>query len=223
MSIVDNYIRIKKEIPEKVKLIVVTKTISPSVILELYNQGHRDFGENKVQELLEKYKQLPKDIRWHFIGHLQTNKVKQIVPFISLIHSVDSFKLVSVINEEAKKVDRVIDCLLQFHVASEPTKYGLSLNEGIEVLADINLPEHKNVRIIGVMGIATFTNDNKIIRKEFRNLFAYFRKLKFLYMEREPYFKEISMGMSEDYKIAIAEGSTMVRIGSAIFGPRIYN
>ncbi|MDP4267494.1 MAG: YggS family pyridoxal phosphate-dependent enzyme [Bacteroidota bacterium] len=221
MSVTEAYHLIKSEIPEQVNLIAVSKTVSTDKILEVYNEGQRAFGENKVQELLFKYNELPKDIEWHLIGHLQTNKVKQVVPFVKIIHSIDSLKLLIEINKEAKKINRVIDCLLEFHIASEETKFGLSLDDAIEILTHDDFPMLLNIRIVGIMGMASFTDDIQIVRKEFRTLAAYFRKLKYGYMKYNPYFKEISMGMSDDFKIAIKEGSTMVRVGSAIFGERV--
>jgi len=220
MSVKDNLKEILGTIPQKVQLVAVSKTKSNETILEAYEAGQRIFGENKVQELCRKFEELPKDIQWHFIGHLQTNKVKYIAPFISLLHGVDSLKLLSVINKEAAKANRVIDCLLQFHIAKESTKFGLSMEEAIELLNSENYRSLKNIRIVGVMGMATFTDDQNQVRKEFKTLKRYFDLLKKEYFINEAYFKDLSMGMSDDYLIAVEEGSTMVRVGSSIFGVR---
>jgi len=220
MDIKKNLEAIRSELPVNVKLIAVSKTKPVSMIQEAYNAGQKVFGENKAQEMAAKYPQLPKDIEWHFIGHMQSNKVKYIAPFVSLIHSVDSLKLLKEINKQALKNNRTIDCLLQFHIASEETKFGLNLEEAGAILTNGEFMELKNVRICGVMGMATFTNNNNVIRKEFKNLKNIFEKLKNKYFDDKKYFKEISMGMSGDYKIAVEEGSTMVRIGTKIFGER---
>ena len=179
------------------------------------------FGENKVQELLTKVNELPADIQWHLIGHLQTNKVKYIAPFIHLIHSVDSLKLLTEINKQALKNDRVIDCLLQIYIADEETKYGLGFDEAIELLESQEFTELKNVRIVGLMGIATNTENLKLVKEEFYELKTLFDGIKVSYFRNQDYFKEISMGMSSDYKVAMEQGSTLVRIGSDIFGQRI--
>ncbi len=220
MSIKDNLSVLLKEIPENVKLVAVSKTKPIEDILEAYNAGQKIFGENKAQEMIAKQPQLPENIRWHFIGHMQTNKVKHIAPFVALIEAVDSFKLLKEINKQANKINRVIDCLLQFHIATEETKFGLDIDEAKEILENPEFKIMKNIRITGVMGMATFTDNTKLIRREFRTLKDYFYKLKENYFSDEDYFKEISMGMSGDYKIAIEEGSTIVRIGSLIFGAR---
>ncbi|HSV11345.1 MAG TPA: YggS family pyridoxal phosphate-dependent enzyme [Hanamia sp.] len=211
---------------KKVTLVAVSKTKSVEDILELYELGQRDFGENYVQELVEKYNQLPKDIRWHFIGHLQSNKVKQIAPFISLIHSVDSQKLLKEINKEAKKNDRIIDCLLQVYIAKEETKFGLNedeLEELITGISDSNSTNYfKNISIKGLMGMASCTDNKEIVRKEFyylKSLIDKFSKLQTMNYK----LQTISMGMSADYEMAIEEGSNMVRIGSLLFGKRIYS
>ncbi|RMG79359.1 MAG: YggS family pyridoxal phosphate-dependent enzyme [Bacteroidetes bacterium] len=206
--------------PTQTTLVAVSKTQPPERILELYRQGQRIFGENRVQELVAKYEALPKDIQWHLIGHLQTNKVKYIAPFVQLIHSVDSLKLLSEINKQAQKNNRVIDCLLQFHIAEESTKFGLHLAEARALLESETYKNFQNIRLCGVMGMATFTDDKEQVRREFRSLKYIFDQLKKDYFAEMPAFKEISMGMSGDYKIAIEEGSTMVRIGSLLFGPR---
>ncbi len=211
---------IRKEIPEHVTLIAVSKTKPVSALEEAYIAGQRHFGENKVQEMFDKYEQLPKDIQWHLIGHLQTNKVKYIAPFVHLIHSVDSLKLLSEIDKQAKKNNRVIDCLLQFHIAQEETKFGLDLQEAHSLLTSAEFLEMKNVRIIGVMGMASFTNDEQQVKLEFSNLNAIFSQLKKDFFSLDENFRERSMGMSGDYALAIEEGSTMVRVGSSIFGGR---
>jgi PLP dependent protein len=213
----NNLVRIKNDIPSGVRLVVVSKTVPAETIREVYDTGHRIFGENRAQALIDKQPLLPVDIEWHFIGHLQTNKVKFIVPFISMIHSVDSLKLLKEIDKEAAKHGRVIQCLLQFHIATEETKYGLDLVEAREILDNPELAALKNVRISGVMGMATYSDDENLVRSEFRNLRSIFATLKAEYFHNDPNFKEISMGMSGDYKIAIEEGSTIVRIGTAIF------
>ena len=222
MSILENISRIKTHIPQGVKLVAVSKTKPTDVILEAYRTGQRVFGENKPQELTLKWNTLPKDIEWHMIGHLQTNKVKYIAPFVSLIHSVDSPKLLAVIDKEAEKNGRTIDCLFQMHIAEEETKFGFDYTELDNFLGSGALDEFKNVRIVGVMGMATFTEDDAQVRYEFHNLKEIFLKLKQRYFASCSYFKEISMGMSDDYPIAIEEGSTIVRVGSAIFGERNY-
>ena len=211
---------ILKSIPSGVKLIAVTKTHPVEVILQAYKSGHKIFGENKVQEMIQKYQELPKDIEWHLIGHLQTNKVKFAAPFVSMIHSVDSQKLLQVINTEADKNSRIIDCLLQVRIAREETKFGLSYEELKSILKNVEI--YQNIRICGLMGMATFTDDENIIRSEFKRCKEIFEEIKNLYFYNVSYFKEISMGMSDDYLIAIEEGSTMVRIGSKIFGQRNY-
>ena len=200
------------------KLVVVSKMRPVEQVEVLYSAGHRVFGENRPQELKAKFEALPKDIEWHFIGNLQTNKIKNIAPFVSLIHSIDSFSLLKEVNRHAEKNNRIIPCLLQFFIARETTKHGLSYEECIEMLEDPIFSTLKNINITGVMGMATFTDDKLIIREEFIKLCDYFTQLKAQYFSNHPDFKEISMGMSEDYKIAIEEGATMVRIGNAVFG-----
>jgi PLP dependent protein len=223
MSIAENIDLVKANLPVQVQLVAVSKTKPADLLMEAYNHGQRAFGENKVQELAWKYEELPKDIEWHFIGHMQTNKAKYIAPFVHLIHGVDSFKLLKTIDAEAKKVNRIIPCLLQFHIAEEETKFGLSLDEATNILASEEFHQLKNIQISGVMGMATYTNDENQIHKEFAHLKAIFDTLKSDYFANTPEFKEISMGMSGDYRIAIEEGSTMVRVGSTIFGERSYN
>ncbi|MDQ1139120.1 YggS family pyridoxal phosphate-dependent enzyme [Pedobacter agri] len=222
MSIADNLKRYKSEVEsEGVKLIAVSKTQTEEAIQEAYDAGQRIFGENHVQEMVEKEEKLPKDIEWHLIGHLQTNKVKYIAPFVKLIHGVDSLKLLHEINKQALKNKRIIDCLLQVYIADEDTKFGLGYDEVIEILRSEEFQEMKNVRIIGLMGIATNTKNEKQITIEFHELKVFFDGIKASFFRKEDSFKEISTGMSADYKIAIEEGSTMVRIGSSIFGKRI--
>lgn len=222
MDIAGNIETIKKNLPKGVKLVAVSKTKPNPDILEAYHAAHKIFGENKVQELVEKYEQLPKDIEWHFIGHLQTNKVKLIIPFVQLIHGVDSFKLLKVIDSEAKKQNRQVKCLLQFYIAEEDTKFGLSLSEAREILKSPDFKLLNNICIAGVMGMATFTDNTAQIRNEFKLLKTIFNTLKNEYFSDEKNFSEISMGMSDDYQIAIEEGSTLIRVGSKIFGERNY-
>jgi PLP dependent protein len=211
---------IQTSIPSHVTLVAVSKTKPVEALMEVYDAGQRVFGENKVQEMCDKFDVMPKDILWHFIGHLQTNKVKYIAPYVALIHSVDSFKLLEEINKQALKNNRVIDCLLQFHIAQEETKFGLSENEASELIASNEFKLLKNIRIVGVMGMASFTEDNEAVRNEFQSLKKIFTNLKNEFFSKEDCFKEISMGMSGDYSLAIEEGSTMVRVGSSIFGTR---
>jgi pyridoxal phosphate enzyme (YggS family) len=202
------------------RLIAVSKTKPHEQIMELYDLGQRDFGENRVQEMADKYEALPKDIRWHFIGHLQTNKVKYMAEFVHLVHSVDRQKVLKEINKRAKQSGRVIDCLLQFHIAEEESKFGFDLPEAQAMLESPAFQNFEHVRICGVMGMATFTDDEDIVRREFQALHRIFDTLREAYFSGQPHFKEISMGMSGDYPLAQEEGSTMVRIGSLLFGPR---
>jgi hypothetical protein len=221
----ENYLKISEQLKEKnITLVAVSKTKPVEDILELYNLGHRDFGENYVQELVDKQEELPKNIRWHFIGHLQTNKVKYIASFVHLIHGIDSFKLLKEVNKQAKKNNRVIDVLLQVHIAEEETKFGLDENELHELLNTNSneLHELKNVRVCGLMGMASFTEDKEKIRKEFRYLKSLFDKYAQLQTPNSK-LPTLSIGMSSDYSIAMEEGSTMVRIGSLIFGERQYH
>jgi len=222
MNIALNINSIKNNLPENVRLVAVSKTKPNGDILEAYNVGHKIFGENKVQDLVRKYEQLPKDIEWHFIGHPQTNKVKFIAPFVHLIHGVDSLKLLKVIDDEGKKNNKQIGCLLQFHIAEEDTKFGLSLSESKEILESKEFKNLGNVFIAGVMGMATYTENTQQIRNEFKSLKTIFNALKNEYFSAIKNFSEISMGMSDDYQIAIEEGSTMIRVGSKIFGERNY-
>lgn len=218
MSIAENIQKLKNEIPPQVTLIAVSKTKPVEAIMEAYNAGHKIFGENKVQEMAGKYEQLPKDIQWHLIGHLQSNKVKYIAPFVNLIHSVDSLKLLQEINKQGQKNERVIDCLLQVHIAKEETKFGLSFDEAEELLSPDQLRALSHIRIRGLMGMATFTDDEQVIRSEFRSLSEFFKKMKAKIGSSQ--FDTLSMGMSGDYRIAVEEGSTMIRVGSSIFGSR---
>ena len=222
MSVQQNIISIRKHIPAHVQLVCVSKFHPDEELLEAYNAGERVFGESKVQEMCGKQQRLPKDIHWHFIGHLQTNKIKQIVPFVELIHGVDTFKLLVEINKQAEKQNRRVNCLLQVYIASEVTKFGFSSDELKSLLATAEWQELKNINIAGLMGMATFTDDKNQIRSEFKLLKMLFDELKNIYFADNASFKEISMGMSDDYQIAIEEGSTMVRVGSSIFGVRNY-
>lgn len=217
---IEQYHQIKKELGADVKLIVVSKTKPAEQIQILYNEGHRKFGENRAQEMRQKYEQLPQDVEWHFIGKLQTNKVKYIAPFVAMIESVDSFNLLKMIQRQALRNERIIPCLLQFHIAQEESKSGFTVEEAVEMLRSPEFKEMTQIQLCGVMGMGTFTDDTSLTRKEFQSLFQIFTKLKAEFFPDDPNFKEISMGMSGDYPIAIEEGSTMVRIGSAIFGAR---
>ncbi|GIV27319.1 MAG: YggS family pyridoxal phosphate enzyme [Bacteroidia bacterium] len=219
-DIVLNLNKFKSSIPENVTLIAVSKFQSVEKIKMAYEAGHRDFGENYVQEMKEKYEQLPKDIRWHFIGHLQANKVKYIVPFVHLIHSVDSLKLLTEIHKHALKHQRIIDCLLQIHIAKEETKFGLSFEEARALLFSDIIKTFSNVRIKGLMGMATLTDDGEQIKNEFLSLKHFFDEINAQKISDNVQFEELSIGMSNDYKIAIECGSTMIRIGTAIFGER---
>jgi pyridoxal phosphate enzyme (YggS family) len=220
MSIAENIKLIKASLPANVQLVAVSKTKPAKLLMEAYRQGQRAFGENKVQEMVLKHEELPGDIEWHFIGHLQTNKVKYIASFVHLIHGVDSLKLLKSIDAEARKANRIIPCLLQFHIAEEETKYGFSLDEVVEMLQSAELNLLKHVAVSGIMGMATYTDDTAQVRKEFALLRLIFGRLKSDHFAEVADFKEISMGMSGDYRIAIEEGSTMIRIGSTIFGER---
>ncbi|MCQ2303453.1 MAG: YggS family pyridoxal phosphate-dependent enzyme [Bacteroidales bacterium] len=219
----ENLEAVRATIPANVTLVAVSKTKPVSDLQEAYDAGQRIFGENHALEMRDKHEVLPHDIQWHFIGHLQTNKIKYIIPFVSLIHSIDSENLLEAVNKEAKKHERVADCLLQFHIANEETKFGLNLEEAEALLNSDAFRQMENVRICGVMGMATFTDDEDEIHKEFRHLKTIFDTLKQKYFANQQQFKEISMGMSDDYPIAIAEGATLVRVGSRIFGARNYN
>jgi len=223
MSIKNTLTQLKKELaPYNCQLIAVSKTKPVSDISEAYDCGQRDFGENKVQELVKKYETLPQDIKWHMIGHLQTNKVRYIAPFIHLIHAVDSVKLLTTINKEAKKNSRQINCLLQLHIGDEESKFGMNEEELFSVLDQVNSGEFANVNILGLMGMATNTNDENQISLEFRGLKKLLEKAKNHYHADNLQLQELSIGMSSDFQLALKEGSTMVRIGSSIFGERSY-
>ncbi len=219
----ENLNTVRATIPSDVALIAVSKTKPIADLQEAYDAGQRVFGENKALEMRDKHQELPKDIQWHFIGHLQTNKIKYIAPFVTLIHAIDSASLLEAVNKEALKNNRVINCLLQFHIAQEETKYGLDIEEAEEILKSENFKNLKNINVCGVMGMATFTDDVEQIRNEFKSLKNIFNILKEKYFVDNKCFKEISMGMSDDYPIAIEEGATMVRVGSKIFGARNYS
>ena len=214
--------RIQAELPESVRLVAVSKYHPVEALQEAYDAGQRVFGESKVQEMTQKYEVLPKDIEWHFIGHLQTNKIKYMAPYVALIHGVDSYKLLAEINKQAIKAGRIIPCLLQIHIAQEETKFGFSTDECRAMLEAAEWKILNNVRIAGIMGMATNTEDEVQIAREFHTLSSFFREIKEIYFKDAPEFKEISMGMSDDYLLAIEEGSTLIRIGSRIFGERIY-
>lgn len=220
MSIAENLDKIVREVPARVKIVAVSKTRSVDEIMEAYNAGQRIFGENKAQELIYKQPLLPADIRWHFLGHLQTNKVKQIIPFVSLIHSLDSIKLLRVIDKEAQNIGRPVNCLLQFHIASEETKFGLDPAEALELVRTMRNEKMQHVVIKGVMGMATYTDDQELIRREFKFLASCFTQLKRDFYPEDKEFSELSFGMSGDYLLAVREGSTMIRIGTSIFGER---
>jgi len=221
MSPADRLNEIRATIPSNVKIVAVSKTKPATMIESLYNEtGQRLFGENKVQELQMKHDILTSDIDWHFIGHLQTNKIRYIAPYVALIQSVDSYKLFREINKEGKRNNRIIQCLIQYHIAEEESKFGFSLDESFLMFDDNLFHELSNISIVGVMGMATFTNDVSQIRKEFKTLYSNYQILKSRYFSQNQSFSEVSMGMTDDYQIAIEEGSTIVRIGSGIFGDR---
>lgn len=220
MSIADQLAELRKAVPQHVNIIAVSKTMPVSLLMEAYNAGQRAFGENKVQELIQKQPAMPDDTEWHLIGHLQTNKVKHVVPFIHLIHAVDSLKLITEIDREAAGINRTIDCLLQLRIAREESKFGMSFPEAEQMLGSDQFKSLHHVRINGLMGMATFTDDTRQVEEEFLQLARYFTILKNKYFTNIVYFKELSMGMSGDYKLAIDAGSTIVRIGSLIFGER---
>ncbi|MCP9768420.1 YggS family pyridoxal phosphate-dependent enzyme [Lacihabitans sp. LS3-19] len=218
-EIQENIKKLNSLLPENVKLVAVSKFKPKEMLLEAYDIGFRTFGENYVQELVDKWEALPKDIEWHFIGHLQTNKVKYIAPFVSLIHSVDSFKLLQEINKQAAKNGRVISCLVQIFIAKEDTKTGMEIEEFEKMLTSEEFSALKNIKVIGLMGMSTFTENLDLVREEFKSLKDLFEKIKSHTADNFD-LKEISMGMSGDWPLAIEEGSTMVRVGSAIFGAR---
>lgn len=219
MGISESIKKYKEELGDKVTLVAISKTKPAEDLKEAYDAGQRIFGENKIQEMTEKWETLPKDIKWHMVGHVQTNKVKYMAPFVNLIHAVDSLKLLKEINKEAKKNDRIIDCLLQIKIAEEDTKFGLDAEEAREILASEKFSEMKYVKVTGLMGMATYTDDEAVVRGEFDYLKSVYENLK----KTNPQFETLSMGMSGDYQVAVACGSNMVRIGSAIFGERNYN
>lgn len=216
MSIKENLIKIKSTLPEHVTLVAVSKTKPVRDLMEAYHAGQRVFGENKIQEMTEKHEQMPNDIEWHMIGHVQSNKVKYMASFVRLIHGVDNLKLLKEINKQAKKHNRVIDCLLQIKIAEEDSKFGMSFQDASDIMASKVFSELKNIKIVGVMGMATFTDDENQIKKEFSFLKSIFDKFRIQNSE----FRIISMGMSGDYELAIACGSNMIRVGSSIFGSR---
>ncbi|PKP24145.1 MAG: YggS family pyridoxal phosphate-dependent enzyme [Bacteroidetes bacterium HGW-Bacteroidetes-2] len=221
-SITENLQKIKKSLPENVTLVAVSKTKPIVDLIEAYNSGHRIFGENKVQEMTEKWEQLPKDIQWHMIGHVQTNKVKYMAPFVSLIHGVESLKLLKEINKQAAKNDRIIHCLLQIHIAKEDTKFGFDAKEVTTIIETETFKSLQNIKVIGLMGMATFTKNKNQIEKEFQEIKNLFDSLKIKPETNNLKINTLSIGMSGDYRIAIKNGSTMVRVGSAIFGERNY-
>ena len=213
---------IRNELPEGVRLVAVSKFHPNEAIKEAYRAGQRIFGESKVQEMTAKYESLPKDIEWHFIGHLQTNKVKYIVPYVALIHGIDSYKLLAEVDKQAAKAGRRVNCLLQLHIAREETKFGFSFDECRQMLAEGQWRQLQHIRLCGLMGMATNTDNVEQIKEEFRSLSNFFREVKSTWFADDDAFCELSMGMSHDYHEAIAEGSTLVRVGSKIFGERIY-
>tara|TARA_R110000796_G_scaffold252619_2_gene388800 strand:- start:46237 stop:46887 length:651 start_codon:yes stop_codon:yes gene_type:complete len=216
MSIADNLNKIKATLPEAVTLVAVSKTKPNTDIVAAYNAGQRIFGENKIQEMTQKWEELPKDIEWHMIGHVQTNKVKYMAEYVTLIHGVDSLKLLKEINKQARKYDRIIKCLLQIHIAKEETKFGFDKTELLEIIENELFKDFENIKVVGLMGMATFTQNKEQIHKEFKSLKLLFDLAK----SKDSHFDTLSMGMSGDYQMAIEEGSTMVRIGSSIFGNR---
>jgi len=220
MNIKNNINNLLQNLPRNCKLIAVSKTKPVEKIQEAYAAGQRSFGENKVQEIVPKYEALPKDIEWHMIGHLQSNKVKYIAPFISLIHSVDSISLLNEINKQGNRANRIIPCLLQVHIAQEETKFGFSEDDLRQLLSSKDFESLKNIKIAGLMGMATLTEDVGQVRREFRGLKELFEKIKSMPLPPQVEMKDLSMGMSSDYRIAVEEGSTMIRVGTAIFGER---
>lgn len=220
-AIESNIKALRKEIPDNVKIVAVSKTKPVEDILSAYNSGHRIFGENRVPELVSKCQALPVDIEWHSIGHLQTNKVRHLLPFVSVIQSVDSFRLLEVIDKESARINRITDCLLQFHIAKEETKSGSDEQEALEMIHSAGFGQLRNVRICGVMGMATYTDDHNLVRDEFKKLRSLFDTIKSSGLVKARDFREISMGMSGDYLVAVSEGATIVRIGSLIFGERL--
>ena len=222
MNIQANLKEIQSTLPARVRLVAVSKFHPIEALEEAYAAGQRIFGESKVQEMTQKFEALPKDIEWHFIGHLQTNKIKYMAPYVAMVHGVDSFKLLAEIDKQAAKVGRIIPCLLQIHIAQEETKFGFSADECRAMLAEDAWRKLEHVRIDGLMGMATNTDDEEEISREFGTLAALFREMKQAHFADAPHFKELSMGMSDDYPLAVAAGSTLVRVGSRIFGERNY-
>lgn len=222
MDIASRITALKSSLPKGVRLVAVSKTQPPDRIMEAYRTGHRIYGENKAQEMVNKHAQLPDDIEWHFIGHLQTNKVAMIAPMVQMVHSIDSLKLLRIINREAEKSARIIRCLLQFHIATEESKFGLDMEEARVILTSAEYHFFNNIVISGVMGMATYTDDQSRVREEFRTLRNCFEALKQEFFQNDPEFRECSMGMTGDYRIAVEEGATIIRIGSLIFGERNY-
>ena len=220
MSIATNLHEIWNELPQGVKLVAISKFHPNEAIEEAYNEGQRVFGESRAQELKAKYETLPKDIEWHFIGTLQTNKIKYIIPYVALIHGIDSYKLLVEVNKQAQKAGRVVDCLLQLHIAQEETKFGFSFDECRHILTEEDWRSLAHIRIRGVMGMASYTEDEEQIKDEFCSLYRFFQELKTTHFASQPSFSELSMGMSHDYHLAIAAGSTLIRVGSKIFGER---
>lgn len=222
MDIASRITALKSSLPEGIRLVAVSKTQPPDRIMEAYRAGHRIYGENKAQEMVSKQAQLPDDIEWHFIGHLQTNKAAMIAPVVHMVHSIDSLKLLRTLNREAEKSARIIRCLLQFHIATEESKFGLDMEEARVILTSPEYRLFNNIIISGVMGMATYTEDHSRVREEFRTLNTFFKALKREFFENDPEFRECSMGMTGDYRIAVEEGATIIRIGSLIFGERNY-
>ena len=222
MSIAENLKQVLAELPQGVRLVAVSKFHPNEAIEEAYRSGQRVFGESKVQEMTAKYESLPKDIEWHFIGHLQTNKIKYIVPYVALIHGIDSYKLLVEVNKQAEKAGKVVNCLLQLHIAEEETKFGFSFEECRDMLAEGEWKTLSNIQLCGLMGMATNTDDNEQIEKEFCSLSSFFKEVKDSWFADTEAFRELSMGMSHDYHQAIAAGSTLIRVGSKIFGDRTY-
>lgn len=222
MSIATNLKEVLSTLPAQVRLVAVSKFHPNEALEEAYAAGQRIFGESKVQEMTQKYESLPKDIQWHFIGHLQTNKIKYMIPYVAMIHGVDSYKLLAEINKQAAKAERIVPCLLQIHIAQEETKFGFSFDECRDMLNKGEWKSLQHVSIAGVMGMATHTDDEEEIRREFTSLTDFFHEIKTRHFDGHTDFREISMGMSDDYPQAIAAGSTLVRVGSRIFGERNY-
>jgi len=220
VSTVENIREFKKDIPNEVEIVAVSKTKPISEIQAVFDSGHKVFGENKIQELVSKHEALPNEIKWHMIGHLQTNKVKYIAPFISLIHAVDSIKLLKEINKQAERNELVINCLFQIKIATEESKFGLDRDQAMNLLQSEEYAQLRHVKVCGLMGMATFTDDQSTIRSEFRMISDFMNELKATFFSGDPNFRILSLGMTNDFRIAIEEGSNLIRIGSAIFGPR---